>query len=123
MLDGRGSLFKVAAADETLDRRAARLEIHATGPLWGRATAGPGRGRSSSASARSSRRVRAVRTGWHAAGAPEPAACVSRSYDWAAEAQAVVLRFHLARGSFATAVLRELIASPRSGGKESVTDH
>ncbi len=114
VLDGRGSLFKVEATDETLAARAARLEIHATGPLWGRSEPGSAAG------------ILALE---QRVGAQFPAACAlcaragmtqeRRSLrlrvaelDWAAEAQAVVLRFHLARGSFATAVLRELIAAP-----------
>jgi tRNA pseudouridine13 synthase len=34
-LEGRGSYFAVDTPDETLSARAARLEIHPTGPLWG----------------------------------------------------------------------------------------
>ena len=43
-LDGRGSVFAVDAADETLAARAARLEIHPTGPMWGRGSRRPARG-------------------------------------------------------------------------------
>jgi tRNA pseudouridine13 synthase len=35
-LDGRASHFKVEAVDETLAQRSAQLDIHPTGPLWGR---------------------------------------------------------------------------------------
>ncbi|AGA34600.1 tRNA pseudouridine 13 synthase [Thioalkalivibrio nitratireducens DSM 14787] len=39
-LDGRGSVFPVPVVDAELEARCARLEIHPTGPLWGRG--GPG---------------------------------------------------------------------------------
>jgi tRNA pseudouridine13 synthase len=35
-LDGRASHFRVEAIDETLAARSAQLDIHPTGPLWGR---------------------------------------------------------------------------------------
>jgi len=35
-LDGRASHFRVEAADETLSQRSTQLDIHPTGPLWGR---------------------------------------------------------------------------------------
>ena len=114
VLDGRGSLFEVDASDATLAARAARLEIHPTGPLWGRGDPGSAAG------------VLALE---QRIAAQFPAACVlcaaagmaqeRRSLrlrvaelDCLAETDAVVLRFRLARGSFATAVLRELIAAP-----------
>jgi tRNA pseudouridine13 synthase len=120
VLDGRGSLFKVDAADETLGARAARLEIHPTGPLWGRGEPGSGAG------------VLALEQRIGAQFPAECSLCASAGMaqerrslrlrvaelDCAVEAAAVVLRFHLARGSFATAVLRELIAAP----EETLTD-
>ena len=36
MLDGRGSVFAIERVDEETAARAARGEIHPTGPLWGR---------------------------------------------------------------------------------------
>ena len=36
MLDGRGSVFGIDSVDEEAVARAARGEIHSTGPLWGR---------------------------------------------------------------------------------------
>ena len=36
MLDGRGSVFGLGRVDEETAGRAARGEIHPTGPLWGR---------------------------------------------------------------------------------------
>lgn len=41
-LDGSGSIFPVAAIDETLRGRCERLDLHPTGPLWGQGDAGTG---------------------------------------------------------------------------------
>ena len=56
-------------------------------------------------------RVHAVCGGRHGPGAPEPAPARGE-LRCEAESGAVVLRFRLTRGSFATAVLRELVAAP-----------
>jgi tRNA pseudouridine13 synthase len=111
MLDGRGSFFAVDDADALLEERARALNIHPSGPLWGQgspATAG-------------AVREREERT---AAAYPQEAAlCIGagmeqerrslrlavRELHWVAEETAVVLDFRLARGCYATAVLRELI--------------
>lgn len=109
-LDGRGSVFAVDAAEETLVERCLQLDIHPTGPMWGRG------------SPASHGRVLELesRVG---ADFPEPTALVEaavmeqerrslrlavRNLEWSREPDAVVLRFRLTRGSFATTVLREL---------------
>jgi tRNA pseudouridine13 synthase len=109
-LDGRGSVFALDAVDETLIDRCLRLDIHPSGPMWGRG------------SPITKGRVLELES---KVGAefPEPAALVQdagmdqerrglrlavRDLEWTREPEAVVLRFHLTRGSFATTVLREL---------------
>lgn len=110
-LDGRGSLFAVPAADAALAARCAQLEIHPTGPLWGAGDPATGLG------------VLALEQRVAAELAPYCAECVHagmrqerrslrlavRGLSCEPESDAVVLRFRLARGSFATAVLRELV--------------
>jgi tRNA pseudouridine13 synthase len=110
-LDGRGSVFPVDVLEESLTARCTALDIHPTGPLWGR---GPPdtRGRPHELEMRV------------AAEFPEPCRLVAEAgmeqerralrlavqdltYDLTAEA--IVFRFRLTRGSFATSVLRELI--------------
>ncbi len=115
-LDGRGSVFAVAAVDQTLTERCLHLDIHPTGPMWGRG------------SPASQGRVLALENRV-ATEFPEPAALVEaaameqerrslrltvRDLEWSRDAEAVVLRFRLTRGSFATTVLREIfdIATP-----------
>jgi tRNA pseudouridine13 synthase len=121
ILDGRGSHFAVELADDALAARCARLEIHPTGPLWG---AGEPETRSG---------VRALETQVAARFGAACARCVAAGMRQErrslrlrvgglrceTEAEAVVLRFRLARGSFATAVLRELVeALPEELGAE-----
>jgi len=109
-LDGRGSIFPVDAPDETLAARCARLEIHPTGPLWG-----AGEPRTRAGVLGLERRIGAEFAAQCALCATAGMIQERRSLRlrvaelaWEAEPSAVVLRFRLTRGSFATAVLREL---------------
>lgn len=111
-LDGRGSVFAFDATDSTLTERCERLEIHPTGPMWGEG------------SPTTLARVLELETRVGAQFREESQLCVAagmaqerrslrlavRELQSEPESEACVLRFRLARGSFATAVLRELIA-------------
>ena len=122
VLDGRGSFFAVEdAADPGLAERCARLEIHPSGPLWG---AGP-----SPAAAAVAQREAAVAAGLaRACRACELAGMRQErralrlrvaALALAAQADAVLISFQLTRGSFATAVLRELVGGAELPGGES----
>src|SRR5262249_4685680 len=110
-LDGRGSVFAVAEVDATLAERCRQLDIHPTGPMWGR-----GRPPSQGPTLELERRVAAPLTG--AAELIEDAGMEQerrslrvsvRDLTWARDDfSAVTLHFRLARGSFATTVLREI---------------
>jgi tRNA pseudouridine13 synthase len=119
-LDGRGSVFPVEAVDDNLIARCEALDIHPTGPLWGR---GLPETRS---------RVNAIEL-QVAATLPAQCALVAeadmeqerralrlsvRDLVCDYESDALTLRFRLARGSFATTVLREIIET-ESGDEES----
>jgi tRNA pseudouridine13 synthase len=111
ILDGRGSIFTVDPSDSALPGRCAALDIHPTGPLWG------------AGSPPSSGDIQALETGIATALTADSGLCREagmrqerrslrlRVHELAsvAEADAVLLTFRLARGSFATAVLRELV--------------
>lgn len=116
-LDARGSVFPVETVDEALRERAARLELHPTGPLWG------------ADDLLSQGRVRELEEGI-AATFDEARSLVAaagmrqerrslrlavRSLEWQWEGTDLVLRFWLARGSFATTVLREVVDAPEAG--------
>jgi len=111
-LDGRGSVFAAVAEDLTLAERCERLEIHPTGPMWGAGTPA------------TLARVLELETRVAAQFAQESQLCAAagmaqerrslrlavRELQSGQEPDACVVCFRLARGSFATAVLRELIA-------------
>ncbi len=111
-LDGRGSVFAADAADATLTQRCEQLDIHPTGPMWG------------AGNPATLARVLELESRVGARFAQECGLCVEagmaqerrslrlavRELESQPEPDACVLRFRLARGSFATAVLRELIA-------------
>ena len=113
-LDGRGSFFAVPAVDDLLEARAARLEVHPTGPMWGQGEPATEAG------------VAALEVGVAARYPRECAACTDsgirqerRSLRLAVhelalteEPEALLMSFRLGRGSFATAVLRELLTAP-----------
>jgi tRNA pseudouridine13 synthase len=117
-LDARGSVFVVEAIDETLEARAGRLELHPTGALWGQGSP-PSRAA-----------VLELEAGIGARLAAEARLCESvglrqerrslrlavRELQCESEPAAVLLRFRLARGAFATTVLRELFET--EGGRE-----
>jgi tRNA pseudouridine13 synthase len=116
-LDARGSIFAVDTVDEVLRKRAAQLEIHPTGPMWGQgepATAG---------------RIRELE---QRIAASFPQACVLvseagmkqerralrlavRELRWQRESTDLHIAFRLSRGSFATTVLREILADTAGG--------
>ena len=131
-LDGRGSVFPIDAMDATLTSRCEGLDIHPTGPLWGRGSP-PTQARVGELEARVANEFqqacalvadagmdqerRALRLAvrdleWDGEpGGPtgQPGAPIGQPRGPTGQANAIVLRFRLTRGSFATTVLRELI--------------
>lgn len=112
-LDGAGSVFAVPAPDAELESRCASLDIHPTAPLWGEGEA------------LSSGVVRSLEEAV-AAEFPEVLAVIRdarmnaerralrmrvRDLEHEYEQNVLRLRFALPAGSFATAVLRELIGN------------
>jgi tRNA pseudouridine13 synthase len=123
-LDGRASHFRVEAVDEALEARCARLDVHPTGPLWGRGSP-PSGGRVLELE----ERVAAGQSG--ACGLVARAGMEQerrglrlavRDLRWRREADtsdagggpgaadSITLEFRLTRGAYATTVLRELFA-------------
>jgi tRNA pseudouridine13 synthase len=111
-LDGRGSVFAVDALDDALAARCDSLEIHPTAPLVGEGES----------LARGEVRELEDRV---AAGFPESLAVIRaarmnserralririRNLEYSCVDDALTLRFALSAGSFATTVLREIIA-------------
>ena len=111
MLDGRRSFFRASEVDATLVARCEAMDVHPSGPLWGRGDS-PAQGE-----------ALAVET---AVAAAESSLCALlqeqgldherralrlpvRGLDWSLAAGVLTLRFELPRGAFATAVLHELV--------------
>jgi tRNA pseudouridine13 synthase len=87
-LDGSGSVFDVVSVDDVLRERCRMLDIHPTGPMWGR-----GELRSRGA------------VGVFESQIPEPFTGLRQGLT------AAGLEFRLNRGAFATAVLNEVVAA------------
>jgi tRNA pseudouridine13 synthase len=119
VLDGRGSIFAVPEPDATLAARIERLEIHPTGALWGEGPPPTGAD------------VQALEQRIAGEFGAAAGLCVAagmrqerRSLRLAAqelhcetEQDAVRLSFRLPRGSFATALLRELVSDTAALGE------
>ena len=122
-LDGRGSVFPVDAIDTTLTARCEGLEIHPTGPLWGRG-APTARGRIVELETRVAGELQQACSLVADAGMDQERRALRlavRELTWESEPEAIVLRFRLTRGSFATTVLREINQSD-AAGEESGDD-
>jgi tRNA pseudouridine13 synthase len=120
-LDGRGSVFAAEPADPTLTQRCERLEIHATGPMWGVGNP-PTLARVLELESRVGARFAQESGLCAAAGMAQERRSLRlavRELESEPEPGACVLRFRLARGCFATAVLRELIGTPPAQGEAS----
>jgi len=121
VLDGRRSFFHAATIDESLEQRCREFDVHPSGPL-------PGRG-DSPASGMALEVERAalgecstlvellMREGLEHE--RRPLRLPVRDLDWHFEgADQLVLRFTLPRGTFATAVLHELLSDAWDAGEE-----
>ncbi|MFZ0498102.1 MAG: tRNA pseudouridine(13) synthase TruD [Steroidobacteraceae bacterium] len=114
-LDGRASHFRVDAADQALADRIARLDIHPTGPLWGRG-APPSSGRVLELEQRVAARFPAACELVVRAGMEQERRSLRlavRDLRWRrdpAAADSIIVEFGLSRGAYATVVLREVFA-------------
>jgi len=111
MLDGRRSFFVAEEVDATLEQRCRAMDVHPSGPL-------PGRGESPAAGAARSFEdaVLGTDTALVALLARERIEHERRSlrlpvrdFDWVFDDDSLLLRFTLPRGTFATAVLHEVL--------------
>lgn len=114
-LDGRASHFRVEAADEALAARSASLDIHPTGPLWGRGVP-PSGGRVLELEQRVAAGLTAACELVARAGMEQERRSLRlavRDLRWRRDAEAadsIVVEFRLSRGAYATTVLREVFA-------------
>ena len=117
VLDGRQSFFIGAADDAALPARLAALEIHPSGPLWGRGAIQVERAAAAYEAARlapfAAWCAGLERLGLDAA----RRALRARATDlaWSFDGDVLELSFALPAGSYATALLRELVAGDAPG--------
>ena len=112
-LDGSGSVFVADAVDAALEDRCARLDVHPTGPMWGRGPASVS-GAIGALEAQVSARHQTLARGLSAAGLDSERRALRVRVDgleWTFDRDEVQLRFRLLRGAFATAVLHEVIGN------------
>jgi tRNA pseudouridine13 synthase len=112
-LDGRGSFFPVDSIDATLTERMTQLDIHPTGPMWGRGALSS-RDRVGDLEARVAAQFQQSCALAAEAGMDQERRALRlavRGLSCEREPGALVIRFRLTRGSFATTVLREIVDS------------
>ncbi len=102
-LDGSGSVFTVESVDDEIEQRCQAMDLHPSGILWGEGASKAG--------------IAAEHLPWCAALENARAKVAHRSlrlrpqsFAWTMDAESLQLEFSLRRGSFATAVLREIAA-------------
>jgi tRNA pseudouridine13 synthase len=111
-LDGRNSWFIAEPDDAALAGRLAALEVHPTGPMWGRGDP-PGSGRVLDLERAVAARFGVLADGLAAEGLEQARRALRVRVDrleWRFDAAVLELSFGLPAGAFATAVLRELLA-------------
>jgi tRNA pseudouridine13 synthase len=111
MLDGRRSFFAAPEIDPALNERCRGMDVHPSGPMWGRGespTTGAAREVEDSVIAREPELARLLE-GERLEQERRSLRLPVRSLRWTHEAAALRMEFELPRGSFATAVLHELL--------------
>lgn len=111
-LDGTQRIFMVTAHDPELDERAARMDVHPTGALWGKGSL-PTEGTVAELETEVAKRLQDYvdvleRHGLKQERRPLRMRVQGPEWCWE-ETDKLILSFTLPRGSYATAVLRELI--------------
>lgn len=111
-LDGSGSIFVPEAIDSVLQERCERLDVHPTAPLWGLAEK-PATGDVGALEQHIAQHHAVLADGLCALKVEaerRATRAVVADLQWDIADDAIELKFRLPRGSFATAVLHELIA-------------
>ncbi len=119
-LDGTNSIFNMEALDDALLERCALLDVHPTGPLWGRGEL-RSRGAVQTLEREQAAQFGAFATGLASQGLDQERRALRlriQNLTWEFCESGVWLRFRLARGAFATTVLRELLDVRVVNGEE-----
>jgi len=112
MLDGSRSLFTADAPDAVLEARLAALDVHPSGPLWGRG-ASPARGEAAALEREALVGCAPWRDGLERAGLEHARRATRvrvRGLEWRfGSGDTLELAFDLPAGSYATSVVREIL--------------
>jgi tRNA pseudouridine13 synthase len=111
MLDGRRSFFRAAGIDATLLERAAAMDVHPSGPLWGRGES-PATDEALALEAEIASGERALCVLLESEGLAQERRSLRlplRDFAWSLDGRELALAFELPRGAFATAVLHEIV--------------
>ncbi|MDZ7805127.1 tRNA pseudouridine(13) synthase TruD [Thiohalophilus sp.] len=110
-LAGSHSIFVPDSIDETIQQRTETMDIHPTGPLWGRGELKSG-GAVRTLEQQLADDYPDYCTGLEQAGLKQERRSlrlVVRDLDWVLEGQVLTLRFSLETGAYATVVIRECV--------------
>lgn len=110
-LDGSGSIFDVEAVDDLLTDRCTALDIHPTGPLWGRKEL-RSKGATHALEVAVAGELSTLTQGLEHADLDQERRALRiavHDLEHGLDADRLTLRFRLGRGAFATTVLHELI--------------
>jgi tRNA pseudouridine13 synthase len=113
-LNGTGSFFIADEIDDEVNKRLRSLDVHPTGALWGRGDLQCG-GQSAKNESRIADSYPEIRDGLERAGldmARRALRLAVTDLQWEIDANRLWLEFSLGRGSYATAVLREIVGLP-----------
>lgn len=119
MLDGRRSFFAAPEIDATLEARLAAMDVHPSGPLPGRG-ASPATGEALAVEAGALVADAALLALLEAQGLEHERRSLRlpvRELRWQFDAEGLQLEFVLPRGTFATALLHELLAAAWDAGE------
>jgi tRNA pseudouridine13 synthase len=111
MLDGRRSFFRAAEIDAALAERCDAMDLHPSGPLWGRGAPEAG-GEALAVEESAAALEPMLRALLEAQGMEQERRSLRlpvRSLEWRFEGDSLVVSFQLPRGTFATSVLHEIL--------------
>jgi len=115
-LQGSRAWFAAEIGDDDIHRRIREMDIHPTGPLWGRGGL-PSTGQAAKIEADVAGRFTEWCAGLEKFGLKQERRALRlpvAELEWSWEVDALVTSFQLPTGTFATSVLRELVAEARS---------
>ncbi|MFL6618964.1 MAG: tRNA pseudouridine(13) synthase TruD [Povalibacter sp.] len=123
-LEGTNSIFAVDQVTPELNERCEQLDVHPTGPLWGKGTLGTA-GLVATLEQETIQKDGLLAAGLERAGLEQERRALRlkvSQFELNAESDNVRLKFRLGRGAFATSVLHELIAGMFGQGIEEGED-